>query len=179
MFPEKATSGFPPKCFEGLEKRLAMPARNAGDEGPFGFLQGGQPSRLTGAPLGRELRPHRPPIVGVVGADHQLLGREPIDELGDVRAHASAALGQGAQGEGLAGGHQLGQDVHLGQRQPERLERGLQTVLDRMQGIEDLNGQERKRRRFLHDCNIQHRRKKRKGALTLAPLIDYFRPATP
>ncbi len=117
MFPEKRASGLAPKCLKGLEERLTVPARDAGHEGALGLVQRLQPRRLTRATLRSELRPDRPAVAGIVGTDHQLLGLEPIDELGDVRAYAGAALGQRAQREGLARGYELGEDSQLGQGQ--------------------------------------------------------------
>jgi len=130
----------PQQIGQGLTLPLAEPRI----EGTFRVVDRPLSRFLSSATLRRDLGPHGTPVAGIVDARDEPLRLEPVDELRDVRANAGTPLGQRPQRERSSIGHQLREGPVLRDRQPHGLERGLESVLDALQRLQQLDGQGRR-----------------------------------
>src|SRR5262245_42438825 len=114
MFGEK-TSILAAENAQEPDQLVLLLRREAGEDRALGLLEGLQTGGVARPPLGGELRPDRAAVARVVGAEHELLRLQTVNERRDVRAHAGEPLGERAQGDGLPGGGELGERAELGE----------------------------------------------------------------
>jgi hypothetical protein len=137
------------------------------------LVEGLRCGRMKGAAFRRQLGADGSAVLRIVGPDDELVGFEPIDELRDIGADARGMLGQRPQGERFSGLDEPSENLELRQRQPERLNRRFETLLDHVKRAHELDGQNLERL-LIHDCNIQLRSIFVKELATLAmPFLTF------
>src|SRR5262245_29578405 len=129
----KKASMLPPESREHLEEQLVLVRRKPGEQLALRALDRLHALGVPLASLGRELGADGAAIARIVRSDDELLSLEAVDKLGDVRSHARAALRKRAQRQGLARSHELRESAELRERQPKRLESGIEVGRHRIQ----------------------------------------------
>jgi hypothetical protein len=140
-----------------LKELLLLFLSQVREQDALGLVEGLCCGRMKRVALRRQLGTDGSAVFRIVGPDDELVRFEPIDELRDIGTDARGMLGQRPQGERFSGFDKPSENLELRQRQPERLHRRFETLLDHVKRAHELDGQDLERL-LIHDCNIQLRR---------------------